>query len=107
MADDAAAEVVEVAAGTAERQVVIAVPWQPGLTAREAVDRSEIRNALPEIAGLPVLLGRCGEAIDAHTVLAPGDRVELCRPLPKDPREMRREILAAGGAMGRRKPPAD
>ena len=107
MADDTPADVVEVAAGTAERQVVIAVSWQPGLTAREAVERSKIRDALPELADQPVVLGRFGEAIEAQAVLAPGDRVELCRPLPKDPREMRREQLAAGGVMGHAKRPAD
>jgi putative ubiquitin-RnfH superfamily antitoxin RatB of RatAB toxin-antitoxin module len=104
MTDDAAARMVEVAAGTAERQVVIAVAWQPGLTAGEALERSRIREALPEIAALPLVLGRFGQPIDAHTVLEPGDRIDFCRPLVKDPRDMRRELLSAGNVMGRGKP---
>jgi len=107
MAESTAADVVEVAAGTAERQVVIAVSWQPGLTARDAIARSAIRDVLPELTDLSVVLGRFGEAIDEQTVLTPGDRVELCRPLPKDPREMRRELLAAAAAKGGGKAPAD
>ena len=95
---------VEVAAGTAERQVVVDVPWHLGLTAGEAVEASKIRAAVPGIVDLPIVLGRFGQRIDEQAVLAPGDRVELCRPLAKDPRDMRRELLSAGSVMGRGKP---
>ena len=96
--------IVEVAAGTAERQIVVAVPWQPGLSAREAFERSGLRDALPALAELPLVLGRFGQRIDAQALLNPGDRVEFCRPLVKDPRDMRRELLSAGSVMGRGKP---
>ena len=35
-------------------------------------------------------------------MLAPGDRVEICRPLVADPREMRREFVGDGKVMGGR-----
>jgi hypothetical protein len=33
-------------------------------------------------------------------VLAAGDRVEICRPLRADPRQMRRDLVAEGRVMG-------
>lgn len=107
MVEQPASSVVEVVAGTAERQVVVAVPWRVDLTALEAVELSSIRDEFPELAALPTVFGRFGERIGAQTVLQPGDRVELCRPLVKDPREMRRELLSAGSVMGRGKPWAE
>ena len=104
MTDRNSTAFVEVAAGTAERQVVIDVPWRSGLTAGEAVEASKIRAAVPAIAELPTVLGRFGQRIDEQSVLEPGDRVDVCRPLVKDPREMRRELLSAGTVMGRGKP---
>lgn len=98
---------VEVAAGTAEHQVVVDVPWRPGLTAGEAVEASNIRAAVPAIADLPLVLGCFGQRIDAQSVLEPGDRVDVCRPLVKDPRDMRRELLSSGTVMGRGKPWAE
>jgi len=107
MAESEQSRTIEIAAGTADRQVVIELPWQPDMTAIDAVERSGIRDALPELAAAPLVLGRFGRPLDELAVLAPGDRVELCRSLVKDPREMRREVLSAGSVMGRGKPWAD
>ena len=103
--DEALDGTVEVAAGTPERQLVVEVPWQEGLTARQAVDRAGILAAFPDIDQAAPILGRFGTRIEGHAPLQPGDRVDVCRPLPRDPRQMRRELLAAGTVMGRAKPP--
>jgi putative ubiquitin-RnfH superfamily antitoxin RatB of RatAB toxin-antitoxin module len=104
MTDRGSKAFVEVAAGTAEHQVVVDVPWRSGLTAGEAVEASQIRMVVPAIADLPTVLGRFGQRVDEQSVLEPGDRIDVCRPLVKDPREMRRELLSAGSVMGLGKP---
>jgi putative ubiquitin-RnfH superfamily antitoxin RatB of RatAB toxin-antitoxin module len=94
---------VEVAYGTPARQAVVEVPWQPGLTARVAVERSGLLTEFPQIDARTLVLGRFGERISESQLLRAGDRVEICRPLVQDPREMRREVLARGGVIGKPK----
>jgi len=91
---------VQVAAGTPQRQVVVELPWRRGLTAAQAVAESGVLTEFPELAKATLVYGRFGVRIDGSLTLRPGDRVELCRPLRKDPRDMRREALSTGGFMG-------
>lgn len=48
--------------------------------------RSELRQAWSEAVGVGVF----GQKLPLRTVLRPGDRVELWRPLAADPKEARR-----------------
>lgn len=94
---------VEVVYATPAKQSVVEVEWEYGLTAIEAVHRSGLIDAFPEIELHPLVLGLFGERItDAHG-LEPGDRVEICRPLQQDPREMRSELAKQGDSMGSRR----
>lgn len=74
---------VEVVHALPDRQRVVAVELPEGATAREAVLASGLQARCDA-------LGRFGRRIDPGTVLSEGDRVELLRRLPNDPREARR-----------------
>ncbi|HSG65622.1 MAG TPA: RnfH family protein [Gammaproteobacteria bacterium] len=103
MADDSNVAVVTVAYGRPQMQVVVEIGLAPGLTAREAVDRSGLLERFPEIDAGALVLGIYGQRVGESQLLRAGDRVEICRPLRQDPRDMRREALAAGTVMGRPK----
>lgn len=93
--------VIEVAFGKPDVQVVVELPLTPAMTARDAVERSGLLERFPEIDGDALVLGIFGRPVAESHALRPGDRVEICRPLRADPREMRREALAAGSVIGR------
>lgn len=82
---------VEVAYGDAERQKIIALVAHPGMTARQAVERSGMVRFFPEIDIQALDLGIFSNACPPDTVLRDGDRVEIYRPLLCDPKEMRRQ----------------
>ena len=84
-----------------ERQTLIELEVPPGTTAGEAVERSSIRARHP---GIPpdAALGIFGRIVGAGEVLAAGDRVELYRPLPADPKDTRRQLAREGRTMGAR-----
>lgn len=84
---------VWVAYATQDQQFHIAVPFQPGMTALEAIDKSAIRAKidLPE----PLLLGIFGVRLqDQHQILQAGDRVEIYRALTINPKDIRRKRAA-------------
>jgi putative ubiquitin-RnfH superfamily antitoxin RatB of RatAB toxin-antitoxin module len=63
---------------------------QSGSTVRDALNTSEIFNTYPETKELPV--GIYAKQTSLDTVLKDGDRVELYRPLVRDPKEKRRQM---------------
>lgn len=95
---------VEVACALPSRQVVKRVSVRPGATLREAVEVSGMHVEFPELAFERLDLGVFGRRMDAETPVRPGDRVEVYRPLSKDPRENRR--LRARAQSERRRGPA-
>ena len=82
---------VEVVYGTADRQVLLALEVESGCTALQAIDRSGIRDAFPEIPPRPDAIGIFSRKVDGERVLKHGDRVEIYRPLVADPKQVRRE----------------
>jgi putative ubiquitin-RnfH superfamily antitoxin RatB of RatAB toxin-antitoxin module len=92
---------VSVAYAERARQTLIELEVPAGTTAAEAVERAQIR-ALH--AGIPAdaALGVHGRVVPPATVLAAGDRVELYRPLPADPKDTRRKLAREGRTMGAR-----
>lgn len=101
MADSAKTGFVEVVHATAERQRIVKLGFEPGMTARDAVRRSGLPDSDAPPEGGEVVLGIFGTRVDEGQTLKPGDRVEICRPLGHDPREMRRALLEQGRVMGR------
>ena len=91
MAERAAAGYVEVVYATTDEQRIVRVQYEPGLTAQRAVELSELAKAFPEIAAQPLVLGVFGVRVSLDHCLERGDRVEICRPLIRDPRDRRRE----------------
>lgn len=85
-----------------DEQVIVTLPFRGGITAAEAVEASRLAERFPEIAERALVLGVYGLRVDPEHVLEPGDRVEICRPLVADPRDMRRDLLAGGRVMGGR-----
>ena len=81
---------VEVAYAEPERQVLIRLEVPPGTTLREAVIQSGIGE---RFGGLDLSEGNAGifgRIRPLNTVLKAGDRVEVYRPLTRDPKEVRR-----------------
>ena len=87
---------VEVAYAKPERQLILQLEAEPGITAKEAVIRSGILDEFPEIDIETAKLGIFGKAAPAGTVLNPMDRVEIYRPLIADPKEARKKRAAEG-----------
>src|SRR5699024_10857217 len=90
---------VEVAAALPERQLIVALEVPAGTTLAEAVEQADLPARLPGLVVDCQRLGIFGKRRDPDTVLAPGDRVEIYRPLTADPKEIRRQLaeLARGG----------
>jgi putative ubiquitin-RnfH superfamily antitoxin RatB of RatAB toxin-antitoxin module len=85
---------VEVAFALPERQFLQSVELADGGTVADAIARSELAQAFPEIEIEQLQTGVWGRLAERNHVLVDGDRVELYRPLEMDPREARR--LKAG-----------
>ena len=83
---------VEVVYAEPAVQRVVRDAHAPGMTAEQAVRASGLLEELPAIAAGELVLGVFGVRVDGTQVLEPGDRVEICRPLERDPRERRREL---------------
>ncbi len=93
---------IEIVYALSTKQWIVGIPYTDGMTARDAAERSGLMEAHPEIRGRPLTLGIFGDAVEHHHELKDGDRVEICRPLRLDPREMRRRAVADGRHMGQR-----
>lgn len=97
------AEVVAIVVAYAEasRQTTIELEVEPGTTVAEAIERSQIYRVHPGIASdAPV--GIFGTLVKRETRVSAGDRIELYRPLPEDPKERRRALAREGRTMGSR-----
>ena len=101
MADSAKDKVVEVVYATAQNQRIVELDLVGGMTAGDAVRRSGLLESDSAPDGGEVVLGIFGTRVDESQQLKAGDRVEICRPLSHDPREMRRVLLEQGRVMGR------
>ena len=93
---------VSVAYAEPERQSVLELEVPSGTTALEAIARSRIRELHPGIAA-DAALGIHGRVVGGGEVLAAGDRVEIYRPLPADPKDTRRRLAREGRTMGARR----
>ncbi len=90
---------IEVAYATPEKQVILEIEIDADAAPRDAVRDSGIVDHFPEIDVDRCELGVFGKAIDEDYRLAPGDRIEIYRPLIADPKEIRRQRAARGLAM--------
>ena len=91
---------IEVACAERERQTVLPIEIPAGSTAGEALALSGIFALHPGIDPAQCRVGIFGREVTREQVLAAGDRVEVLRPLPEDPRARRRRLAREGKAMG-------
>jgi uncharacterized protein len=96
---------VVVAYALPEQQSVTPVDVEAGGTALDAVKLSGVLDRFPEIASTPLELAVFGRKVQLTTELKAGDRVEILRPLVRDPKETRRQLAGRGQTMGRKAPP--
>ena len=92
---------VEVAYARPERQWVFALRVPAGTTARQAVIASPVGRECPDVDPATGPIGIFGERVPDDRVLRAGDRVEVYRPLARDPRAARQAAVARGGTLGR------
>jgi putative ubiquitin-RnfH superfamily antitoxin RatB of RatAB toxin-antitoxin module len=86
--------VVSVAYATPSLQEIVDVELRRGASAREAIEQSGLVAAYAlDVAALGIAI--FGRRASLDTVLADGDRVELVRALPADPKEARRRRALA------------
>jgi putative ubiquitin-RnfH superfamily antitoxin RatB of RatAB toxin-antitoxin module len=83
---------VEVAFATPQRQELVALDLRAGATVAEAIDESGLRSLFGEVDFEQLQAGIWGRVAERAAVLNDGDRVELYRPLARDPRDARREL---------------
>ncbi|MBK5967462.1 RnfH family protein [Thiorhodovibrio winogradskyi] len=89
---------VEVVYARQAAQTLLNVKGAPGLTAGEAIERSGILSARPEIDLSVNKLGIFGKPIKAEQALANGDRVEIYSPLIADPKQAKQKQAASRSA---------
>lgn len=85
---------VEVVYATPPRQEVFALELEAGATVREAIERSGVLGAYPEIDLARNRIAIHGRLATLATRLIEHDRVEILRPLHADPKEVRRRRAA-------------
>ena len=67
---------------------------EPGTTASQAAERSNITRHFPELQLEGAKFGLFGKAVKSDHTLHAGDRVEIYRPLIADPKENRKQRAA-------------
>lgn len=83
---------VEVVFATPERQDLLVLELQAGSTVAEAIEESRLQGVFSAADFDELQTGIWGRVVERSTALSEGDRVELYRPLERDPREARREL---------------
>jgi len=87
---------VEVAYATPDKQLILLVPFEEGMSAQNAIDLSGILMTFPNIDLAKNAVGIFSKPCKLDTSLRVGDRVEIYRPLIADPKEVRRQRAEAG-----------
>lgn len=87
---------VEVVYALPRQQVVVAVRVPAGATFAEAIGQSGILGRFPEIDLARDGVGAFGRRRRLDETVAAGDRIEIYRPLPADPKDARRRRAAGG-----------
>ena len=90
---------VEVVYADPDRQELVELKLEQGATVADAICAG-LSKRLADIPLDALQAGIWGNPVERSKPLADGDRVELYRPLERDPREARRELAAAGRSMG-------
>ena len=93
---------IEIACAERERQSVLRLDVPAGCTAGQALALSGIFALHSGLDPASCGIGIYGREVPRDHVLTAGDRIEVLRPLPEDPRERRRRLAREGKAIGGR-----
>ncbi len=85
---------IEVVFATTERQELVAVELPTGATIADAIRESGIQDRFDESLD-EFDVGVWGRAANRDQAVGDGDRVEIYRPLARDPMDARRELAKA------------
>jgi putative ubiquitin-RnfH superfamily antitoxin RatB of RatAB toxin-antitoxin module len=91
---------VEVVYALPDTQSVVTLALQRGANAQDAIMESGLLQRFPALELAKLEIGIFGWLVTADTLLKDGDRVEIYRPLTRDPKLARRELAKAGKTMG-------
>jgi putative ubiquitin-RnfH superfamily antitoxin RatB of RatAB toxin-antitoxin module len=86
---------VEVAYAIPEKQTLISISVAENCTIEAAILQSEILKTHPEIDLTSVHVGIFSKLCALNQWVQNGDRIEIYRSLPNDPKEMRRSRASA------------
>ncbi len=92
---------IEVVYALPDAQYRIELQLPAGSTASAALERSGLLQRFPEIDLGNDRMGIFGRTVKPDYVLADGQRLEIYRPLLRDPKEARRERAAQGRHSGK------
>ncbi len=96
---------VQVVYALSDRQCVIDLEVPAGTTLRQAVERSRVGDAFPDLDLARCAIGVFGELRDPGDQAVAGDRIEIYRPLADDPKAIRRRRALEQSRAGRRRDP--
>ena len=91
--------IIEVAYALVDKQTLLSLEVDEGVTLKEAIEASGILKTHPQIDLSKDKVGIFGKFAKLDTVLREKDRVEIYRPLIADPKQVRKERAAAGKIM--------
>ena len=87
---------IEVVYALPEKQLLISLSVASGTTVRAALALTDFAQQFSELDIRDCPLGIFGKQVADNRVLKAGDRIEVYRPLLKDPRELRRDRAVTG-----------
>ena len=90
---------VEVVFALPERQLLETVHVSEGATVQDALEAAALESRFPgeDFAAMPV--GIWGRVVERERRVRDGDRIEVYRPLERDPKEARRQLALEGKTM--------
>jgi hypothetical protein len=83
----------------ADEQVLDVLTLNAGATVADAISESGIVSRYPQKDVEALQAGVWGRPVNRDYALVEGDRVELYRPLQRDPRDARRDLASSGMTM--------
>lgn len=93
---------VRVLLAEAGRQRAVSLELPPPVTAWQAVESSGLLRDRDDLDPAQLAVAIYGKEVPRDRELEEGDRVEILRPLPEDPKLRRRRAARDGRTLGRR-----
>jgi putative ubiquitin-RnfH superfamily antitoxin RatB of RatAB toxin-antitoxin module len=91
---------IEIVLAMPERQFLQGLSVPQGTSIADAVKMSRVAEVFPELDIAALSFGIWGNVVGRTCNVRDGDRIEVYRPLPVNPRDARRQIAVEGGFMG-------